>query len=628
MKFNALRNGLLVWAGLSVLILTEGFLNSVTLGADAPISQSDANPELGEATPIRGALESLGVFKNGVVVVKERYHVSSAGSFCVMVPPSPLHGTFFIQSDVPIETRSREERVDVPLIEEKIDWTTDFSGRWLSIVLPGETEARVVRVIQQSDALNNNLSRGSVADFSPYDRFARISSISPNTPSLNSNKSVLLQCESGETIWLADASSVSSVVLKEGIPATVSRVKPVIIFDVKEVDPAKGTTFYLSYLTREASWAPQYNVLLKDEKTLEIEQSAILINDWKDFSAESTFLYSGFPQIVLKNSLSPMSPGVDLGQFFNSLNQASRNGQDRDPAYMTQMMLNNAVSPRDSLSDVGLPALDEESSGSVGVDIFTQPIGAKTLKKGERALFTIDKQSTTYRRIIRWDIFDARDSNGRLNSPQNPNSYGRTTTGQTDDSSFMEPWDVVVFRNPFSFPITTGPASIYSTDNFLGQNSLYWRNPGEKTFLPVTKALGIRVNSSENERVFAPSTVGQELAFEHNYTPSLHSEAWGNIVRINNVRYRCVVIDTAIELDNQRNETVEIEICRRVTGIPIAESFEGFDAAPEITRRSDWRPYYDWYYHVNPFSEASWTTTLKPKERRTLKFSYQVLILL
>ena len=134
MKFNALRNGLLVWAGLSVLFLTEGFLNSVTLGADAPISQSDANPELGEATPIRGALESLGVFKNGVGVVKERYHVSSAGSFCVMAPPSPLHGTFFIQSDVPIETRSREERVDVPLIEEKIDWTTDFSGRWLSIV--------------------------------------------------------------------------------------------------------------------------------------------------------------------------------------------------------------------------------------------------------------------------------------------------------------------------------------------------------------------------------------------------------------------------------------------------------------------------------------------------------------
>ena len=141
----------------------------------------------------------------------------------------------------------------------------------------------------------------------------------------------------------------------------------------------------------------------------------------------------------------------------------------------------------------------------------------------------------------------------------------------------------------------------------------------------MTKALGVRVNSSENERVFTNPSIGQELSFEHNYLPTLHKESWGNVVRINGSRFRCAVIDTTIELDNQRNETVEIEICRHVTGIPITESFEGFDTIPEVTRLSDYKYY---FYNVNPFSEASWTTTLKPKEKRVLKFSYQVLVLL
>ena len=619
MEVKTVRSVFLFCVGISALLAFETTAMPVATGSDALVSPPGAVET--DAVPIQGVMESLGVFKNGVVVVRERYHVPTSGLFCVTAPPSPIHGTFFVQSDVPIETRSREEKINVPIANEKIDWTVDFNGQWLSVVLPGEKEARVVRVMQRSDVSSGDAS-GDVEDFLTS-RYNMARSGGPN-----SNKSVLLQCENGETIWLADSSLISSVTLKNDVPTTVSRVKPVLVFDVKDVDPGQGATFYLSYLTRQASWAPQYRVLLKDEKELEIEQSAILINDWRDFSAETTFLYSGFPQISLKNSTSPLSPGIDLQQFFNSLNQSSNFGQARDSAYMTQAVMLNAVSPRDSLSEPSLPTLAEESSGNGGVDIYAQSVGAKALKKGERALFSIDKKSTDYKRIIRWDIFDSRDYNGRVNpSPDAAvTSYGRTTTGQTDGSTFTEPWDVVVFRNPFSFPITTGPASIYSTEVFLGQNTLYWRNQGEKTFLPVTKALGVRVNSSENERVFEPSSTGRELRFDHNYTPTLHPEAWGNVVTINSTRFRCAVIDATIELVNQRNEEVEIEICRRVTGIPISESFEGFDKSPEIVRRTDFRPYY--YYYANPHSEATWTTNLKPMEKRVLKFSYQVLVLL
>ncbi|MGI6401281.1 MAG: hypothetical protein ACOX0A_04095 [Thermoguttaceae bacterium] len=591
-------------------------------GAALSVETQSVDPRSNVSKPssdevfIQGSVESLGVFKNGVAAVRERYHVSNSGRFSVIAPPTAIHGAFFVESDVPIETFSSSSEVVVPIEGETIDWTTDFKDKLLAVTLPGEKEPRTVRVVQRADE-TSDFNVNAVSSTAFYGRMA--------TPF--GGKGVLLECENGDTIWLADSSAVSSVVVKGGAPTTLIRKKPRLIFNVQDVDPVKGATIWLSYLTRGISWAPQYRLILKDEQNIEIEQSAILINDWRDFSEAPTFLYSGFPQIIMQNAISPMSPGVDLTQFFASLNAGSSN----NAAAMSQMVLNSAMQV-DAQRFPTLPTLDSDSD-SGGVDIFAQGVGDRTLKKGERVLFNIDKKTTPYQRFVRWDIYDSRDSTGRnVGSVPNSSSYGTTTSGSGgSDLRCEEPWDVVLFRNPFTFPLTTGPASAYAPDRFLGQSSMYWRSPGEETLLPITKALGVRVSSRENERNFNPDSssnsgsVVEETHFDEQayLAPSLKPNLWGRVIPIRSEYYRYTVVDATIELNNLRNEETVMDVVRQFTGVAVPDSFEGFNETPEILCLNSFGS--DFRRRFNPANEMKFRVTLKPLEKRILKFSYQIL---
>ena len=591
---------------------------------------SDTKSDYSGETFIQGVVESLGVFKNGIVVVRERYQIPGSGRYSIMAPPSPIHGTFFIQSEAMVEATTSSAECAIPVADEKIDWATDFQGRWLSVVLPGETEARNVRVIQVEGSSPDAVETQSDVRLSFYSSLT-----SPRELRLPSDsKSVLLETENGETIWLANSSLISSAVVKGGAPTTVLRKRPRIILDVKSADSNKSVNLYLTYLTRQVSWAPQYRIVLKDEENLEIEQSAIIINDWRDFSEASTCLYSGFPQITLQNSISPMAPGVDLSAFLSSLNV--RNGrQTANSAFATQMVMNNAP-PSYSAPRNSLPELENEDPGEGGVDIFAQDVGVRSLKKGERTLLTVDRKQTPYRRFIRWDVINTRDINGRIGNPAtnlDSNTYGMTVSGTNlQNSSFTEPWDILAFRNPFPFPFTTGPASVFTPDRFLAQNSLFWCNPGEETILPITKSLGLRVNSTEVEHDFikepnqnmAPGGI-QKLDVQHPVFRSVRKDLWGQTIQLRGAYFRVSVIDSTIELKNLRNEETEVEICRQFRGIEILDSFEGFEESPEIVRLNE-SITTDYRASFNPLSETSWTITLKPMEEKVLKFSYQVLI--
>ena len=98
--------------------------------------------------PVIGKIASLGVFKNGIAVVEERFEVPGAGRYATATPPSPLHGTFFIESDAVVETTSTVGEVEIPLAEAtEIDWIKDFSGKKIRVVLPGESEPRQLRIV-------------------------------------------------------------------------------------------------------------------------------------------------------------------------------------------------------------------------------------------------------------------------------------------------------------------------------------------------------------------------------------------------------------------------------------------------------------------------------------------------
>ena len=153
-----------------------------------------------------GKIASLGVFKNGIAVVEERFEVPGPGRYATSTPPSPLHGTFFIESDGVVETTSTVDDVEIPISEAaEIDWTQDFSGRKVRVVLPGEPEPRELRIVPTGRSVGGETS-GDGASVYAASRWG--GAFSNPIPAQNFGVSrsnvggVLFATDDGETIWV------------------------------------------------------------------------------------------------------------------------------------------------------------------------------------------------------------------------------------------------------------------------------------------------------------------------------------------------------------------------------------------------------------------------------------------
>lgn len=641
MKKQTCRQSTLFHVRIQTLVLAAA-LTSIyadAVQAQTPANAPDVEASNAEPIPVESKIVSLGVFKNGIAVVEERIEIPSSGQYSIPFPPSPLHGTFFISSDAQVTTRSANIEVERSLEEvDSIDWARDFQGRRLQVLLEGEEKPRTVQIVPSGASSQKETANASQE---PY--YLRSSS-SLYSPSVNNNaggKGVFLKGENGEIVWTAQPSDIRKVVFLDDVPNKFKRTEPRLIFDVRQPQETKQApekwTIKLFYLTRGLCWAPQYCVDSKDYKSLAIEQTAVLINDWRDFADVPVVLYSGFPQIALKNAGSPLSTATSMNAFFLSLQNADPH-YDRNSALMSQMVTNAAVSFND-LQAAGQTVNLPESND--GVDVFSQPIGKLSLKKGERSLTSVGKGSAECRRVVCWNIGEAFDPNqssrsNMLNDGVQGTAYGKTTSGEITFRSpirFEEPWDALEFKNPLSFPLTTGPATVVSQGKFLGQNSVFWTNPNEETLLPITKALSVRVSSIENERTKndpdaqaepnvvpetlqnVPANASQQVGFQSNLPLDRQ-------ITIGASHYRIATIDAEIAIVNQRNEPTIMRMSRQYSGAIVPESFKGFSQTPKTvvlqTGRGD--------YNLNSHNELQFEETLQPGEKRVLKFSYQKLI--
>jgi hypothetical protein len=126
-----------------------------------------------------------------------------------------------------------------------------------------------------------------------------------------------------------------------------------------------------------------------------------------------------------------------------------------------------------------------------GVDLHYQSIGRHSLAPGESLSLQVAEARSEYERVVEWKIPDTRAPNGGYLREHERRNH----TDQFDG----EPWDAIIFQNPFDFPMTTAPAMLRKDGKFQGQQVSNWTNPGEETCIRITKALSISARSIENE---------------------------------------------------------------------------------------------------------------------------------
>jgi hypothetical protein len=513
---------------------------------------------------VKSNVESVGLFKNGLALVSRTIELPGPGSFRIDDMPTPVHGTFFIESSTKITARSTMQLVDVPMNLSDDPLQDQLAGKTVRITLKDKPEVFTGRVADLAATKKQDWDRD-------YDQ-ARYRSYYYGQPMPAGNEARFLIIDGPDRV-LIDQATIQSIRIEDGA-TTIKKRKPVLILTTDDATAPKQVV-RISYLTNGLAWAPSYRVDLLDDKQLAIEQTAVVKNELLDLKDVEVYLISGYPSISFSHVTSPLSLEQKWSSFFQQLSM--RPGRAQGGAMVQQQVVSNRA-PTASADSPVIPA--DES-----IDIHYQPIGRQSLAEGDALSLSIAAGKAEYERIVEWTVPDNRDANGRC--------FDQYQREQFPEKFEDAAWDAVKFKNPLTFAMTTAPAMFMRDGKFLGQTTSTWVNAAESTTLRITKALSIRTSSREQE------------------DPQKERE----IVWVAGNDFRKVSVKGTLSVENFRKVDAKIIIKRQFSGELVKA-----DENPKVTLREEG------VWSVNQRNEMEWTITLKPGEKKTLEYSYTVLV--
>ncbi len=522
-----------------------------------------------EESLLKSRFVSLGLFKNGLVVVRKAMTAPGPGIYRLEDVPEPVHGTLWIESGGSVEAHMASRVVDDPMrAEVGTDLQKELVGCEVTLYfrdgsIPPAT-GKVVAIEQEKSEGTWNRAYQS----SRYDPFSSATSIpSPGK---------FLVLDAAEGRMYVDSSMIAYLRTKGSVNTTVKQRRTALLLTVPKTD-GKRIEIIMSYLAKGISWAPAYRVDISKPDTLTIEQSAVVKNELTDIEDAEVSLISGFPNIQFANVTSPFSLKTTWAQFFQQLNQRSVPGAPVTSNIARQQVTINEPGTSSDIDFSAIPAGE-------GVDLHYLSIGRRSLSEGDSLMVPTATAKAPYERIVEWIVPDTRNAYGR---------YIQEYERQQEPDRYQDAaWDAVRFKNPLPFPMTTAPAMIVSNGRFNGQRSSSWVNTGEKTTLHITKALSLRTHHAEYEEP------GER-----------------DIVFVGGNDFRKVSVKGELRINNHRNETVSLVIRRRFSG-----DLTSADGNPECALREEG------VYAVNKRNELVWSLDLKPGEEKALTYRYSVLV--
>lgn len=525
-----------------------------------------------EEAAVESRIVSVGMFKNGLALVKRTVSIPAPGTYALSDVPDPVHGTFWIESDAKVETRVTIREFQEPGRGESL--YEELAGRKVII------HFRDGRIQPASGTVVSPKADGEKKWDRAYENFSRWwygSSSRPSGRNLSDKQPRYLVMETERGRIYVEPSMIAYA-QAEGEPAKVTRRRPVLLFNVTAMKE-KPATILVTYLTKGMAWAPSYRVDISDPKELRIEQKAVIKNELEDIDGVELSLITGFPSVRFGHVTSPLSLRTPWTEFFRQLRTDPSTDRGRGWAVTGQAVMNVAAPGSGPIDLSAIPKGE-------GPDIYYHPIGPQTLAEGDSLALSVALGQASYERIVEWIVPDTRKVNGR---------YIDEREMRRDPKKYRDAaWDSVRFRNPLDFPMTTGPAMIVANGKFLGQSMSYFVNKGEQTMLHITKALSIRTRATEHEE---PVAGNRETIY------------WGGQT------FRKVPVKGELLVSNHRAETVTLVIRRRFSG----ELLEA-DGDPRCVLREEG------VYSVNKRNELIWTFELKPGKEKKLAYRYSVLV--
>jgi len=403
---------------------------------------------------------------------------------------------------------------------------------------------------------------------------------------------VLVKLDSGELLAL-NKSDVRSVQLPAGasLKTKVSRDVSSAKIRIGGNQPSAEVT--LAYMEKGLNWSPSYLINIKNDKQAEITLEAVLLNDVEDIQNAEVSFVVGYPNFVCADVYSPLMVQQSVADFVKALTTGRSAMSSRGYAgAMSQSVAYNSAA-YDSYGDRTSTWSPETAyntgqamPGESNEDLYFYRQQKVTLKKGDRARYTVFTSSVPYEHVYLWEIPDSASLDDR-GYARDSGSSGNRSTG--DDKS-EQVWHSLRLENTTTQPWTTAPAFTVNGSMPMAQDILKYAPPKGKTDLRLTLATDVRAEQSQIEASRTNAQIGSSQFDE-------------------------VTVNGKLKVKNLKPSDIKLSVHKQLVGEVSECSDNGkiTKVAKKLTA-------------VNPQSDIEWEFNLPAGAEKELTYNYKIFV--
>lgn len=397
----------------------------------------------------------------------------------------------------------------------------------------------------------------------------------------NHQGQIVLIRDSGNHIVAINKSAIQSVqmpygsaTLKTKITRDANRAK------VRVGGVPKSAEITLAYLEKGITWTPSYLINIADDKQADVTLEAVLANDVEDLDGVDVSFVVGYPNFMFADSTTPLALQQTVAAFVQGLMAPSgTRGAGRFANVVTQSVsYDNRSAP---WSPESAYSATQPMPGETNEDLYFYRQNNVTLKKGDRARYTVFTGKVPYEHIYQWNVPDTMNIDER--------GYGSNSGNQ--DSSALQVWHALRLENATKQPWTTAPAFAVNGSMPVAQDVLNYTPPGGKSTLKLTVATDVRAEQSQTE----------------------FSRKQFNLANYGNAQE--VIVNGKLTVRNWKQKPIKMIVKKSIVG-EVQEAGQDGKASKIVINLTS----------LNPTSQIEWEFSLASGETKELTYQYKAIV--
>lgn len=388
------------------------------------------------------------------------------------------------------------------------------------------------------------------------------------------------------TVTALNKSTIQTVQFEDGAVYTTKITKDVNQAKIRLAGNPSSAEIDMMYLEKGIAWTPSYLVNIENDKEASITLEAVLSNDVEDLEDADVSFVVGYPNFLYADSITPLALQQTVASFLQSLTGSTSQN------YTTGSLLNQSTgyygynTARDNSysSQSNVYSAAKPMAGESNEDLYIYKQSHVTMKKGDRARYSVFTGKVPYEHIYQWNVPDT------MAQTDQSYSYSRPDTKPTVDLS-DQVWHSLRLTNTTKQPWTTAPALTMNGTMPVAQDTINYTPAGAKTTLKLTVATDVKTDQLQTEvsRTQLKNTSGYS--------------------------YDEVTVKGKLTVKNWKKNQIKINVNKSLTG-EVLEADQDGKITKTVKNISA----------VNPSSQIEWEFALNPGETKELNYQYKTLV--